>query len=474
MKRYCLSISYLAGLIIFLSGNAAGTLQLPVFFSDNMVFQRQKPIVIRGSAEPDENIFVRLEDKTQTDTKADKKGQWQVQLPAMQAGGPYTLTIKGKQDQKIISGIYVGDVWVFSGQSNMQISFDYFLNLDNIDAVYKDRFKQTLANCEHDTRVRHFMVATKDRHGETIRNTAENQWLVPLPEQARHINPIAYYFAREVSQKTNVMTAVVRLAWGGRHIERFYQGAEIFEYMIKPWGQFPVKGVIWYQGENNLYKDGDRLAYALKLQWLIQDFRNLWNDPQLPFYIVQLPPAQYSSQPFNDEYSLPIFLEAQRQALSIPHTAMANTADLGMANGLHQPQKYDVAIRLANLAFANVYGFADAIPAGPQYRHYTREGNKIRVHFETFGSTLTTKDRQEPRYFEILPDGKNQSFVKAEAKIDGNTVLVWNKEVDKPVDVRFAFREQDLMNINLTNASGIPAATFWAGATQQLHPGLLQ
>ena len=457
-------------LFIGICGMASAAIELPSFFGDNMVFQRQTPVTIWGTADRNQTLTCQL-GPNKGDTATDENGNWQIRLPAMDAGGPYDLIIKTVADQRIISGVYIGDVWVFSGQSNMQVSFQYFLDLPNIADTYKDRFRKTLNDCSQDNLVRNYMVATKDAKGETIRTRAENKWIVSNPEEVKDCNPIAYYFAREVSQKTHVMTAAIRLAWGGQYIERFYQGADIFEYMIKPWGKFPIKGVIWYQGENNLYKDGDRLGYALKLQLLIHDYRTLWDNPKLPFFIVQLPPAKYSSRPFNDEESLPIFLEAQRQALTIPFTAMANTADLGMANGLHQPQKYDVAVRLANLAFANVYGFTDAVAAGPQYKNVVRQGNKLRVNFETFGSKLVTKDGNPPAFFEILAAGKNQTFVKAQAEIDGSSVLVWNDGVDDPVDVRFAFREQDLMETNLTNTAGIPAATFWAGATNQLHPG---
>lgn len=457
-------------LFIGLCGTAPAAIELPSFFGDNMVFQRQMPVTIWGTADKNQTLTCQLGPHT-ADTTTDENGNWQVQLPAMEAGGPYDLIVKTVVDHRTVSGVYIGDVWVFSGQSNMQVSFQYFLNLPNIADTYKDRFRKTLDDCPQDTLVRNYMVATKDAKGETIRSRAENKWIISNPEEVKDCNPIAYYFAREVSQKTHVMTAAVRLAWGGQYIERFYQGADIYEYMLKPWGKFPVKGVIWYQGENNLYKDGDRLGYALKLQLLIHDYRTLWNAPKLPFFIVQLPPATYSSRPFNDEHSLPVFLEAQRQALAIPFTAMANTADLGMANGLHQPQKYDVAVRLVNLAFANIYGISDAVAAGPQYKNVVRQGNKLRVNFETFGSKLATKDGKPPAFFEILPAGKNQAFVTAQAEIDGSSVLVWNDDVENPVDVRFAFREQDLMETNLTNAAGIPAATFWAGATNQLHPG---
>jgi sialate O-acetylesterase len=467
------SFVFCSAVIVFLlPGSVIGAeLLLPSYFGDNMVFQREKPISIWGTAAAGESVTVQLAEHKAC-ASAGSDGAWQVQLPAMNAGGPHEMVVSGAAQQKKISGVYIGDVWVFSGQSNMQVSFDYFLGLPNIAEEYKKQFSETLSTCSQHRLVRHYMVASRDRKGQTIRNTAENRWFYGDREAVKHCNPVAYYFAQTVSKRTGVMTAAVRLAWGGQYIERFYKGADISEYMIKPWGNFPVKGVIWYQGENNLHKDGDRLGYALKLQMLVNDYRTLWNDTKLPFYIVQLPPAKYSDRPFNDENSLPVFLEAQRQALAIPFTAMANTADLGMTNGLHQPQKYEVAMRLANLAFANAYGFADAVPAGPQYKKYEREGNKLKVYFETFGSGLITKDGQAPRYFEVLGEG-SQAFAAAEAKIEGDGVLVWSDEVAKPVDVRFAFREQDLMDINLTNEAHIPAATFWAGATNQLHPGLL-
>lgn len=462
--------SILLYMFLIFCGAASAAIELPAFFTDNMVFQREKPISIWGTAGKQQRLTCGLGPHT-AKTVTDENGRWEVEFSAMQAGGPYELILKTAADQQKLSGVYIGDVWVFSGQSNMQVSFEYFLDLPNIVDRYKECFQKTLDDCAQDTLVRNYMVATKDNK-ETIRNEAENKWLLSTPEGIKHCNPIAYYFAREVSQKTHVMTAAVRIAWGGQYIERFYRGAAIYENMLKPWGRFPVKGVIWYQGENNLYKDGDRLGYALKLQLLIRDYRALWNDPKLPFLIVQLPPSTYSSRPFNDQHSLPVFLEAQRQALAIPFTAMANTADLGMDNGLHQPQKYDVAVRLANLAFANVYGFADAVAAGPQYKNHVRQGNKLRINFETFGSTLVTRDGKAPAFFELLPAGSDQTFVKAHAEIDGSSVLVWHENVSDPVDVRFAFREQDLMEINLTNAAGIPAATFWAGATRQLHPAL--
>ena len=468
-----MSIIRLYLILALLSSCLQATLELPVMFKDSMVLQRDEPVLIWGEAEPGDIVNITFQSHI-VKTLVQNNGSWEVEFPAMPAGGPYEIIISAGEDSKTINDVFIGDVWVFSGQSNMQVSFQYFLDLNNIDEKYNGRFRDDLANCSQDTLVRNYMVATKDFHKETIRNEAENHWVSCDPELVRHCNPAAYYFAREVSDKTGVMTAAIRIAWGGHHIEKFYRGGYVYENMLKPWSKYKIKGVIWYQGENNLYKDGDRFAYALKLQLLIKDYRDLWNNSKLPFFIVQMPPANYSSRSYNNERSLSVFMEGQRQVLAVPYTYMAVASDLGMANGLHQPQKYELAVRLANLAFANVYGFADAVPAGPQFKNIKIEGDKIIVNFDTFGSKLTSKDGQMPRYFEIMGSGKNQGFVPANAKIVGNSVVVWSDQVHKPADVRFAFLQDDLMNINLVNSEGLPAAVFWANAPKQLHPGILK
>ncbi len=458
--------------LFFVATAVQASISLPVMFKDGMVFQRDAQVAIWGQADAGEAVQIQFGPQKASAITSDD-GNWQVDLKAMPAGGPYELAIAGTNEKITLNDVFLGDVWVFSGQSNMQVSFKYFLDLDNIDEKYNSRFRNDLKNCDQDRLVRNYMVATRDFRRETIRNSAENKWVCCDRDNIQHCNPVAYYFAREVSQRTGVMTASIRIAWGGTHIEKFYRGGYVYENMLKPWAKYRIKGVIWYQGENNLHKDGDRFAYALKLQLLIRDYRELWNNSALPFYIVQLPPADYASKRFNDENSQSVFLEAQRQALAIPFTSMAVASDLGMANGLHQPQKYELAVRLANLAYANVYNYQDYIPAGPQFKNMQVENDRIIVNFETFGSDLTTNDGKEPRFFEIMPVGKNKEFLPAKARIDGNSVIVWNDDIDRPYDVRFAFRQNELMNINLVNTEGVPAAVFWARAPQQLHPGIL-
>jgi sialate O-acetylesterase len=455
--------------LLFLTSAALADVSLPRIFQDHMVLQRDEAIPVWGTATPGERVEVSFGSAT-AQAVADADGNWALELAAQPAGGPFKLHVSSPNNSLSLDDVYLGDVWILSGQSNAQVSFNYYFG-QSIAREYMDRFKDDLQNCGKEKLIRQYMVACKSDQKEFIRNESENRWFVSNPTDMGEASPIAYYFARELSRKTSVMTAVVRIAWGGHHIEEFYKGAKIYRHMLSPWSRTRVKGVIWYQGESNLYKDGDRLGYALKLQLLIRDYRELWDDPELSFLIVQMPPSTYSHRPFNDQQSLPVFLEAQRQALQIPFTSMAVASDLGMANGLHQPQKYELSIRLANLALANVYLYPDAIPAGPQFKHFKIEGNKIIVTFETFGSELTTRDGQMPGYFEIAEQKKD--FMPAQARIERNTVVLWNEQVDKPYDVRYGFFEKDLMNLNLTNTQGIPAAVFWARARNQLHPTVL-
>jgi sialate O-acetylesterase len=444
---------------------AVAEVTLPRIFGDHMVIQRDEPIAVWGQATSDEHVEVSLNGVI-AKAVADAQGHWELELPAQSAGGPFNL----KVNDRVLEDVYLGDVWVLSGQSNAQVSFNYYLGL-SISPEYLNRFKTDLKNCADETLIRNYMVACKNDKKETIRNESENRWFASNPTDIGEVNPIAYYFAREISRKTSVMTAVIRIAWGGHHIETFYAGAYIYRNMLQPWSRVKIKGVIWYQGENNLYKEGDRLGYALKLQLLIRDYRKLWGNPQLPFLVVQMPPSTYSSRPFNDLQSLPVFLEAQRQALQIPFTSMAVASDLGMANGLHQPQKHALAVRLANLALANVYQDSSSIPAGPQLQQFEIRGNQVIASFDTFGSELITSDGLMPRYFEIA--ALKQDFKPAQTKIEGNTIVLWNDGIEKPYDVRYGFDENVLMKLNLTNSEGIPAAVFWARAQNQLHPGLL-
>ena len=275
-KAICFAI------VCFCSAVAHAEVRLPRQFQDKMVLQRGQAINIWGNASPNETVEVSLADE-KSSTQADTDGSWQLSLPAAEASGPLTLTVKGAQNELVLKDVFIGDVWLLSGQSNAFVDFNYFFE-KKVDKEYLDRFKNDLGQCGKERLIRNYLVSCKNNKKEFIRSESENRWFDCNAKDVSTVSPIAYYFARELSRKTQVMTAVVRIAWGGNRIENFYKGANNYNNMVKPWGKHKFKGVIWYQGESNVIA-GDGLGYALKLQTLIKDYRELFNTPKLPFYL---------------------------------------------------------------------------------------------------------------------------------------------------------------------------------------------
>jgi sialate O-acetylesterase len=221
---------------------------------------------------------------------------------------------------------------------------------------------------------------------------------------------------------------------------------------------FAIRGAIWYQGESNR-EDG--LLYYDKMKALINGWRKVWEQGDFPFYYVQLAPYRYGPDPL----LLPRIWQAQKNALSIPNTGMAVTTDIGNITDIHPKKKHDVGRRLALWALAKTYGRKDLVYSGPLYKSMSVEGGKIRIHFDHIGSGLASRDGKPLTWFTIAAADKN--FLKANAKIDGDTVLVWSDTVAKPAAVRFGWHQE--AEPNLINKEGLPASPFrtddWLGVT---------
>ena len=224
----------------------------------------------------------------------------------------------------------------------------------------------------------------------------------------------------------------------------------LFNGMINPLVPFAIRGVIWYQGESNII---DGMGYYDKMKALIQSWRQLWDQGDFPFYFVQLAPYSYEKRPVT---CLSEIWEAQTASLTIPNTAMVITNDIGNVSDIHPRNKLDVGKRLALCALAKIYGQKDLVYSGPLFKSMAVEDGKIRISFDHVGSGLVSRDGEALSWFEI--SGEDNKFVKAEAKIDGNTVLVSNSMVKKPVAVRFAWDTTALPN--LMNKEGLPASSF--------------
>ena len=212
-----------------------------------------------------------------------------------------------------------------------------------------------------------------------------------------------------------------------------------------------MRGATWYQGESN---NGDGMLYFDKMQALIQSWRNVFLRPDAPFYYVQIAPYRYGGDMV--EYTLPELWEAQSAALDIPHTGMAVISDIGHVNWIHPSNKQDVGKRLALWALAKDYGQEDLVHSGPLYESMAIEGSKIRLSFNHTGSGLASRDAKPLDWFEIA--GEDGKFVKAQAVIDGNTILVSSDAIAKPTAARFAWDQEAVPN--LINKEGLPAGPF--------------
>ena len=232
-----------------------------------------------------------------------------------------------------------------------------------------------------------------------------------------------------------------------------YKPGGLFNAMISPLLRFPIKGVIWYQGESNTARAA---TYHAIFSALINDWRNHWKQGDFPFLYVQLSnyaPISASEGGWSE------LREAQRKTLSVPNTGMAVTVDIGEWNDLHPLNKEDVGKRLALAAQYIAYGDKKVVYSGPIYRSKEVKGDKIKLHFTSIGSGLTSRNNEPLKYFEIA--GADKKFVPAQAKITGNTIEVWSEQVKNPVAVRYAWMDNP-QGANLYNEEGLPASPFVA------------
>jgi sialate O-acetylesterase len=424
---------------------------LPKVFGSHMVLQRERPLPIWGWADPGEEVTVRLDEATAI-AKADAKGDWKVVLPAAKADGKARrMTISGK-NQIELDDILVGEVWIGSGQSNMEMG---------ISACDKAKEQVRAANYP-DIRLllvpkKSVAVSAKDVKAEWVgcspKTVATGGW--------GGFSAALFYFGRRLHRELGVPVGLIDSSWGGSPIEPWTASAVtaggMYNGMIAPVKPLAIRGAIWYQGEANV---GNGLKYYDKMKALIEGWRKAWGY-DFPFYFVQLAPfSGYGPG------SLPPLWEAQVASLKIPRTGMAVITDLvGNLKDIHPKNKLDVGNRLAVWALAKDYGRRDLVYSGPLYKSMKIDGNKIRLSFAHVGGGLKSRDGKPLSEFEIA--GADGKFVPAEANIDGETLVVQAPGVAAPAQARFGWRNE--ANPNLVNKAGLPASPFqtrnWQGGT---------
>ena len=507
----------LMGAVLSFAQVGHASIRMPSVIGDNMVLQSGADIPIWGWEEPGQRIVVAL-DGHQQPTTADPDGRWMVRMNPPAVGGPYEMSIRGR-DELILENILVGEVWVASGQSNMEFGLELALNA-----------QEELASARN-SNIRLFKVERS--YADTPQPDCSGTWAECVPESAYGFSAIGYAFGTALQRELGVPVGIVHAAWGGTwaeawmgrtaleqdpHVQEIldrYERREICEFftpdslnfpnavkgydeavaawvreaqkaradgttippeprkpydpqlrnapsclfngMVAPLIPYGIRGVVWSQGEWNARRG---YRYRDVFPRLITNWRDEWGLGNFPFYFAQLGPY--------DGYEVPEsaaeLRESQAQALSLPNTGMVVTLDVGDPRDIHPRDKQTVGERLARWALAKDYG-RDIVYSGPLYKSASVEGNRIRVAFDHASGGLVA---QGGPLTDFAVAAEDRRFVAADAVIDGETVLVSAKSVATPVAVRFGWT--NAAEPNLFNAEGLPASPFrtddWPCVTQ--------
>jgi len=492
--------------------------RLPKIFGSHMVLQQEKPLVIWGWAQPNETVALQLGPES-GQAQANDRGQWRAVLPAMKAGGPFTLAVRGSSTVEL-DDVMIGEVWLASGQSNMEMGIGAALNA-----------REEIAAADYPG-IRLMMV--HKRWMPEPQNDMQGAWKVCSPKTVAEdgwggFSAAAYYFGRELHRKLGLAVGLIDASWGGTRIEPWtppegfaevpalkgefelvqlgdpratlhqqrlelvlnetahwldsarkalaqqslvppmpvypaellpphdlQNATALFNGMIHPLCPFPLRGAIWYQGESNA---GEGKLYTEHTKALVGGWRRIWNQGEFPFYFVQIAPYNYGGG--NPEF-IGVFWEAQAAAAqAVPNTGMAVINDIGNLKDIHPANKQEVGRRLALWALAKTYAQEKLVCSGPTFKSMSLDGDRLRIAFDNVGGGLASRDGAPLTWFEII-DADEGGFVKAGAQIDGPSVVLSAAEVKHPVAMRFAWSM--LAEPNLMNAEGLPAGAFRAGA----------
>jgi len=428
----------------------SATVSLPSIFADGMVIQRDAPLRVWGSASPQEKVTVTFgSEKASVVTNAE--GAWLVELPSQKADGQsHQMTISG--DNTIsLSDVLIGDLWIGSGQSNMEWSLS--------QSERKDEF----IKAANHPNIRLFHIPKVQK--PTPQADVEATWKACLSENVPNFSAVLYHFGKSIQEKVDLPLGLINSSWGGSPIEPWTitsaGSGQMYNGMIAPITNLSIKGVIWYQGETNVIQKNGR-KYADKMKDLIEGWRSSFRNPSMPFYYVQLAPW---GNPRYEDGQLPAVWEAQVATLKIPNTGMAVTTDIvHNIDDIHPRNKHDVGDRLARWALVKNYGLSGLPYSGPLYQSMKVEGETIRLTF-AHSQGLKSRDGKDLTEFQI--SGAGGTFVSAQAKVDGESVVVRSPEIKNPTHVRFGWHRS--ANPNLINAAGLPASPFqtnqWTGST---------
>ena len=462
-----------------LGGVVFADVELPKVFTSHMVLQRDRAVAMWGWADPGEEVTVKFAGQSTT-AQTDSRGRWRLTLKPMAASAESrTLSVQGR-NRITLADVLVGDVWLASGQSNMNRP----VGAKAIEGAAHPNLRLFTTNGK---------IPRQERLNDTV------GWVICTPQtiatcgdivgkngRRRPFSEVAYEFSRRVHRKTGTPVGIIHTSMGGStakdwtpnpdiamqhpfdqdHGDVRHKWGIVYQSRLRGLVPYTLRGVVWYQGED----DGRNRRYGEELEAMILKWRRLWSDPDLPFYMAQIAQTTYAGG------MLSVWEAQQRVAAKLPHTGIAPSNDLmdaGQPDRLkrekntgwpiagggnpHPPNKAIVANRLADIALARTYGLLEREVFGPTYASHRFEGNKCLVVFKYVGKGLTVQGNLPLTWFELSADGR--TFVKAKAKIvDQSTVELVADDLHAPRLVRFAWHP--LARHNLYNREGLPAHPF--------------
>ena len=492
----------------------AQQLKLGEIFNEGAVLQRNSKVSVWGTSSPTTNISINIQGK-QFQAISDKGGAWNVELSSLKEGGPYPMTVISSKDTIKLNEIYVGEVWLAGGQSNMGFM------LENSDNGKDEIARATNKN------IRFVMVPYKAYEGD--KNRGDMKWHTATTQNVSKISAVAYYFAKDLQAKLNIPVGIICCYKGGSGAETWMKresllknpelapivekyesyfsalGKEKYQELVstyekdlkqyqdsvkagntslknpkepmgeqnynRPYGlygtmlkriiPYTVKGAIWYQGEHNSPRAEQ---YRTLFPAMIQEWRSYFKNPTMPFLFVQLP--GYANADSNNRPIWPELREAQLFTWQkVPHTGMAVVIDLGEKNTIHPPHKEPVGKRLASIAFNTVYGI-DVPYSGPIFKSVEFKANQAIVSFDFIYDGLKANGDIQG----LTISGTDKKFVPAKAEIKGNKLVVWAEGVTSPVAVRYGW--ENWTEANLENSANLPASPFRTDDFPMLTAGI--
>lgn len=496
------------GLGLLGAGLAAAALDMPSFFSDGMVLQREGAAKVWGWDVEGAEVSVFFGNQKET-AKANTEGRWEVTFQGLKATGEgATLTVTSGEQTKVIKDVLVGEVWIASGQSNMEWKVSKSEGAKVEIAKSNDPFLRVYLSPN---------VATAEPQIDF-----PGKWTAASPKTTGEMTAVGYYFAKRLREELQVPVGVIECSWGGKPVESFISeealkalpeargvlekkaraiagwdpeatqkrfenalakweadkkgrrpqlpldpqvnpglASTIYQGMIAPIAGYGAKGAIWYQGESNA-NGGTAEIYEELLGCLVADWRRRWHS-DLSFYYVQLANFRApSTEPgIKDDWAT-VQDEMRRALVSIKGSGMAVTNDIGTANDIHPKNKTDVGSRLARWALGKDYGDESIVVSGPLFRNADERQGKMVLSFE-HNTGLKTRSGGPLKRFEIK--GEDGAWRWAEAQIEEGKVVVWSEEVKKPAAVRYAWASNP-EGANLVNGDGLPASCFTTEAAQ--------